>query len=73
MTKYKHLMAWCQMMGSYQYYIDAQIEEATRDNAPEDAIFKDGKGVWHQYANVTNVSTRHVIDDILERMGGENG
>jgi hypothetical protein len=45
------------MMRSYQYYIDAQQEEAAQDNAPIDAIFKRESG-WRTLRNVENPETR---------------
>jgi len=41
-TKYQHLITWCVMMGSYQYYIDLQIAKAEELNAPENTIYFSG-------------------------------
>ena len=46
MVKYKHLWVWDTMMGSYRYYKDMMQEDAKLENAPLDAIYKNGKGEW---------------------------
>jgi hypothetical protein len=54
--EYRAIAAWGQMMHSYQYYIDAQQEQASQDDAPLDAIYKRDK--WHTLREVENPETR---------------
>ncbi len=74
-TKYKHLVAWCKMMGSYNYYIEDQIAKAKATNAPEDAIYEkmaeDGSGPtdeWARFSEVTNQDTKMKIERLLESL-----
>jgi len=70
--KYKHIVAWGRFMGSYDYYIESQPLKAERDNAPEDAIYKEQeidvllKGEWVTYGKVTNPRSRNIMDKSLE-------
>ena len=41
-TKYRHIVAWGKIMGSYDYYVNRQLEEAEATNAPITAIYRDG-------------------------------
>ncbi len=66
-TQYRHLVAWCRFMGSYQSYCDYEILRAKQDKAPVDAIFyRDGR--WHTYAEVTSQTTQVAIGDYLSQM-----
>lgn len=38
---YLYVRAWCRMMGSYDYYVRQQVQQARADGAPERAIYKD--------------------------------
>lgn len=67
---YKHIRAWGQMMGSKKYYIDAQIEQARRDGAPQDAVYFDGEGRWHVFGDVTREDTRAAIERTVEALKG---
>lgn len=55
--KHAVLRAWCGMMGSYNYYTEAEIAEAKKDNAPEDAIYKRDTGQWARLSEVNNERT----------------
>lgn len=74
--QFRHLRAWCVMMGSYPYYVADQIKRARESGAPEDAIYerydaKGATGVWVTFAEVTNENTRQVIETILTRLDRE--
>lgn len=73
-NEYKHIAAWGQMMNSFGYYITMQQEEAAKDNAPLDAIYKREPDAehptgWRRYADVENQSTRYTMNNILRSMG----
>jgi hypothetical protein len=61
---YPCIRAWGQQMGSMSYYIDAQIEKARKDKAPEDAIYQRHEGsqpvpgVWARLSEVTSPETQ---------------
>lgn len=38
-SDYRHIAAWGRYLGSYQYYIKDQQEQAALDNAPLDAVY----------------------------------
>jgi hypothetical protein len=68
--RYRHLRAWCQMMGSYPYYVKQELDHARQTNAPDDAIYWREDSGWRTFADVTNANTREVIEAILADMGG---
>jgi hypothetical protein len=69
MVKYKHLLAWDTMMGSYQYWKDGNQEMAEKDNAPIDVVFwhdDNGKRKWTTFEEVSAKSTRRRIEGIIK-------
>lgn len=63
---YKHLRAWCRMMGSAPYYTTDQLDKARREHAPVDAVYYSiDAGRWATFREVTSVTTRAVIDRII--------
>lgn len=64
---YKHIRAWGKFMGSYEYYIQNQQNEAADDQAPLDAIYKRGEK-WTLYSEVESETTRLAVDQILARL-----
>ena len=49
---YRHLVAFSVDIGSYAAYIIDKCAEAKRENAPEDALYKDSKsGEWVTYSS----------------------
>ena len=70
MKDYLYLRAWCQMMGSLPYYVEAQLKQARTDKAPADAIyFSLDSNSWKRYDDVTNTLTRSAIDCIMKNRG----
>jgi hypothetical protein len=65
MASYPYIRAWGRMMSSFPYYIEDQVREATRDKAPQDAIYKGQDGKWETYRDVTREDTRMVIDRFI--------
>lgn len=56
-NKYKHLVTWCEIMGSFDYYTEQQVRLASKLNAPENTIFfQDGKPVTAD--EITSPTTR---------------
>lgn len=58
---YKTIARWGKYMGSKQYYIDAQIALAVKDNAPQTAIYKKDDGEWSIAENIAAVPLRGYI------------
>lgn len=54
--KYLSIVAWGQMMGSFSPYINDQVAQAIRDDAPAGATYeRDGK--WSTLSDITNSRT----------------
>ncbi len=64
---YKHIRAWGEYMGSFEYYIKQQQEKAAEDNAPIDAIYE-REGRWFRFSEVVNENTKHFVQQILDKM-----
>lgn len=69
---YVHILAWGRMMHSDGYYIRDTQAVAAREGAPLDAVFKRKPtpdapmdDSWCRYRDVTNPSTRWVMDKML--------
>jgi len=50
-------------LGSYQYYIQSQIEEATREDAPMHAIYRSEDG-WKTMEDIKNNDMKAEMYDI---------
>jgi hypothetical protein len=64
--KYRHIVAWGRFMGSYSYYVEAELLRAEKDNAPKDAMYKKDH-VWVTYEQSTNMAsgTRTRMEELL--------
>jgi hypothetical protein len=62
--KYPYLVAWCRMMGSYDYYIQDQLQKAEETNAPHDCIYE-RDGVWKRYSEIKNPDAVARIDRLM--------
>ena len=62
--KYPYIRAWGQYLGSHSYYIEAQKEEAEKDNAPGTAFFKRSNGTWG-VAEDLDPEVRKVVETFL--------
>jgi hypothetical protein len=62
-TDYKWIRAWGRMMGSYDYYINGEVERARADRAPQNAIFKRDSG-WATTAGIQSDSTKENLRQI---------
>lgn len=62
---YKYIRAWGIMMGSFEYYINGEIQKAKDDNAPTDAIYKKD-GVWATFSEIKSEDTKKRVAEIVE-------
>lgn len=53
MKNYPFIRAWGKIMGSFDYYIDDQIEEAVEDKCPQNVVYKDGD-IWKTIDDISN-------------------
>ena len=65
---YWFVKAWGKQMGSFQYYIDRQVELAREEGAPHNAIYRDTEGTWHTVNDVKDESTRDRLRRDVQRM-----
>jgi hypothetical protein len=65
--KYRHIVAWGRLLGSYSYYIADEVDRAAADNAPADAIYKNTEGKWQTYRDITNEGTKQQLDLLLAK------
>lgn len=55
---YQWIRKWGKFVGSFNYYIEDQVAEARKDNAPQTAICKDMNGHWSTIDDITASETR---------------
>jgi hypothetical protein len=55
--EYPYIVLWGRYLGSYDYYIEQEVAQAKKDNAPKNATFTDSTGRWHTFDEVKNPST----------------
>lgn len=60
--RYKYIWAWGRYTGSKDYYIKDQVALAESENAPENSIYKDKKGVWQTVDTLKNPDTLRIIN-----------
>jgi hypothetical protein len=58
---YPYIRAWGRMIGSYNSYIQLQVEQARQDGAPDDAIHKKDDGSWSTTDEITSSTTRRQL------------
>lgn len=64
--EYKHIAAWGKLLGSKQYYINAEQRAAAEQNAPLTAIYKHN-GRWITIDDCV-VTTQREVNAYVERM-----
>ena len=65
---YKYVRAWGQSLGSHGYYIEEQIANAKKDNAPQTAIYKRQDGTWATFEEIKRDDTKEEIIRLVENM-----
>lgn len=70
-VKYPYIRANGHIWHSHAYWTENQIARATKDNAPEDAVFMDIKGKWITMSEMKERSahnpTNFVLQDTIEK------
>lgn len=56
--KYSDIKRWGHIMGSFDYYVEMQIAEARKDDAPDNAIYKSGDK-WITTDDITAGATKN--------------
>jgi hypothetical protein len=65
-ARYPFIRAWGYQLGSFQYYIESEIERAIRENAPERAIYKSGAGGWRTIDDCKDEAVKQQCIDWVE-------
>lgn len=78
---YPYIRAWCKMMGSFDYWLQDQLEQARADNAPQNATYRRDDGTWSTTDNITNPDTRTqlglpplgqmTVQDVISELGNK--
>lgn len=64
--KHKYVVAWGKYVGSMDYYIKDQLALAEKDNAPENAIYKDRDGTWRTIDALEDENTAASLHDYVK-------
>lgn len=67
-TDYKYIRAWGKHLGSFNYYIDGEVLKARKDNAPQNAIYKNSKGNWQTFDDIKSDNTKKQIQRTVDSM-----
>lgn len=73
--QYVFIRLWGALMGSYDYYVQDEIQRARETDAPEDAIYERSgiggvrTGEWARFSEIENESTKRQLREIAERRG----
>ena len=65
---YKFIRAWWKMLGSFSYFVKGEVEQARRDNAPQNAVYRNADGRWVTYDEITSERTRERVTAIVGSM-----
>lgn len=68
---YAYIRAWGELLGSFPYYIEGEIEKARRDRAPQTAIYRRQDGSWATFEEIRSEGTRGDVTAIIEQMQRE--
>lgn len=71
--KYPYLYAWDRMMGSNTGWSKVMQQEAEKDKAPKDAIYKSVDGVWATYGEIKSLDTKRTIWHKVLNLGFDAG
>lgn len=69
--EYAYIYAWGKMLNSLPGFIDAEIEKAKRDHAPQTAIFQRQDGSWATFEGIENETSRSTVAAIVRKMQQE--
>lgn len=58
---YEWIRKWGHFMGSNASYIQDQVDQAEREHAPQNAIYRNQEGGWRTTDDITNRLTRHAL------------
>ena len=72
MKDYPYIRAYGLLLGSFQSYIDSEVEKARQTNAPQTAVSQYQDGNWATFEDITFSDTRERIAAIVAEMQKEN-
>lgn len=70
---YPYIRAWGKKLGSFDYYIRAQIERARETNAPDDALYEryDAQGRTGEWACLSDLAPDHPFRNEVQSSNDE--
>lgn len=66
-AKYAEIIAWCEHMGSYAYYTEAEIYRAIEMDAPSGVIYSTSIGQGREWSSVYDMKNTALQAYILRR------
>lgn len=66
-----HLRAWVWMYNPTETQVQEQLEKATADNAPEDAVYRGADGRWFTIADIVPPELRTEVENRATQMRRE--
>lgn len=70
---YVYIRAWEKMVGVEELTLKKALEQAHKDNAPEDAVFFNTlTNAWVTFSEITNITTLSYMKKVLNENFGFN-
>jgi hypothetical protein len=66
-VEYPYIYAWGRLMGSFNYYIERQMNDAKIDKAPSNAIYKNAQG-WVTFDKISASTNQETYDFIIREV-----
>jgi len=66
-AKYAEIIAWCEHMGSYAYYVESEIYRALEMDAPSGVIYSSSIGQGREWSSVYDMKNTALQAYILRR------
>jgi hypothetical protein len=63
---YPYIRAWGHYMGSMSHYIQDQLRQAAEENAPQNAIYKQGDGKWLTVDGIEDIALQDYLEKWLD-------
>lgn len=64
---YRYIRAWGAWMGSYPYFVRETILQAARENAPQNAIYRNQDGTWRTMDDLPDTALLLHLEKLAER------
>lgn len=68
MNEYLYIRAFGKILGSFQGYIEMEVDKAQREKAPQNAIFRRQNGSWATFDDIQYEDVRKRVQAIVDQM-----